>query len=81
MSTQVSARTSLELTPQQLPAELDGLRGEVREFVAAELAAGSFTPTSDSWVVAPDRGFTKKLAGRGCAIIERRRIAEGSGGQ
>ncbi|MBV6760736.1 MULTISPECIES: acyl-CoA dehydrogenase family protein [Rhodococcus] len=65
MSTAVPSKTTVELVPELLPAELEPLRAEVRSFLAAELAAGSFTPKPDCWVIHPDRAFTRKLAARG----------------
>lgn len=45
--------------------EMAALRAEVREFVAAELAAGSIRPTPDSWVSRWDEDFSRKLGARG----------------
>jgi acyl-CoA dehydrogenase len=41
------------------------LRNEVREFLAAELAAGTFTPRSNAWMDGHDPVFSRKLADRG----------------
>ncbi|MEH3140548.1 MAG: acyl-CoA dehydrogenase family protein [Mycobacterium kyogaense] len=41
------------------------LRGEVRAFVAEQLAAGAFTPSVDSWLCGWDEAFTTALARRG----------------
>ncbi|MGK2868557.1 MAG: acyl-CoA dehydrogenase family protein [Mycobacterium sp.] len=46
-------------------AETDGLRGEVRQFVAEQLAAGAFTPSVDAWLSGWDEDFTAALARRG----------------
>lgn len=43
----------------------EGLRAEVRAFVAEQLAAGTFTPSVDSWLCGWDEAFTKALAQRG----------------
>jgi acyl-CoA dehydrogenase len=42
-----------------------GLRGEVRAFIAAELAAGAFVPHCDAWLSQWDEGFSRRLAARG----------------
>ncbi|VEG54921.1 acyl-CoA dehydrogenase domain-containing protein [Mycolicibacterium aurum] len=42
-----------------------GLRTEVREFVAEQLAAGAFTPSVDGWLCGWDETFTAALAARG----------------
>lgn len=41
------------------------LRVEVREFIADELAAGSFVPRCDAWLRGHDPGFSRRLAERG----------------
>ncbi|HVW34650.1 MAG TPA: acyl-CoA dehydrogenase family protein [Acidimicrobiia bacterium] len=41
------------------------LRAEVADFLAAERAAGSFTPQVDAWITGFDRAFSKKMAARG----------------
>ena len=43
----------------------DELRGEVREFVAEQLAAGTFTPSVDGWLAGWDEDFSAALAARG----------------
>lgn len=48
----------------ELPPELRELRAEVREFLAAERAAGSFEPCTNSWIVY-DRAFSLKCGERG----------------
>lgn len=50
---------------ERLDAACARLRAEVREFIASELAAGSFVPECDSWLRGYDRAFTRKLAQRG----------------
>ncbi|MFV0495531.1 acyl-CoA dehydrogenase family protein [Mycobacterium sp.] len=47
------------------PAAADALRGEVRQFLAGELASGSFTPAIDAWLTRWDEEFTAALATRG----------------
>ena len=47
-----------------LPRETLALRRELREFLAAERAAGSFVPTCDSWLDF-SASFTQKLGVRG----------------
>lgn len=83
-------RSVLDFEPAALPTELDELRTEVREFLAAEIANGVFTPTSDSWMSAADLAFTRKLAergwlgmtipkeygGQGCSALERFVVVE-----
>lgn len=41
------------------------LRGEVRAFLADELASGGFTPRADAWVSAADPTFSRKMGERG----------------
>ncbi|MFE5912706.1 acyl-CoA dehydrogenase family protein [Streptomyces wedmorensis] len=53
------------LDPGVLPTETRRLRQEVRDFLAAELASGGFTPVSDSWVIGTDPAFSRKLGARG----------------
>jgi acyl-CoA dehydrogenase len=48
-----------------LPAELLALRREVRDFIAQELAAGSFTPRCDSWLAGFDPEFSQRVGRRG----------------
>lgn len=42
-----------------------GLRTEVRDFLADQLAAGAFTPSVDAWLTGWDENFTAALAARG----------------
>jgi len=42
-----------------------GLRGEVRAFLAAELAAGSFEPRCDAWLSGHSPDFSRRLAEQG----------------
>jgi len=50
--------------PAELPPVAETLRREVRDFVAAELAADSFRPRVDSWLTV-SREFSQKLAKQG----------------
>jgi len=50
--------------PVQLPAPAQALRGEVREFIAEEVAKGAFTPCSNSWS-SFDPDFSRKCGERG----------------
>lgn len=59
MSTTFAPPTTVE-TPQ-----MRELRGQVREFLAAEIAAGAFTPWIDTWLTRWDEAFTRRLADRG----------------
>src|SRR4051812_7043260 len=65
---QVTAGLSLlRLVP---PATTDhcstaALRAEVRQFLAEQLAAGSFIPSVDAWLSGWDENFTAALAARG----------------
>lgn len=47
------------------PQATDGLRADVREFLAEQLAAGAFTPSADAWLTGWDEAFTHALAARG----------------
>ncbi|MEY8015953.1 acyl-CoA dehydrogenase family protein [Mycobacterium servetii] len=47
------------------PATTEGLRTEVRDFLADQLAAGAFTPSVDAWLTGWDEDFTAALAARG----------------
>ncbi len=49
----------------ELPAGLDDLRGEVRQFLAEERAAGRYTPRCDCWLVGFDERFSLALGQRG----------------
>jgi alkylation response protein AidB-like acyl-CoA dehydrogenase len=48
-----------------LPAAAAGLRSEVREFLAAERAAGRFVPACDAWLSGWDESFSRRLGDRG----------------
>ena len=48
-----------------LPAATAELRFEVREFLAAERAAGRFIPACDAWLSGWDESFSRRLGARG----------------
>ena len=48
-----------------LPAAAAGLRSEIREFLAAERAAGRFVPAGDAWLSGGDESFSHRLGDRG----------------
>ncbi len=50
--------------PVQMPAAAQALRGEVRAFIAAEVAAGAFSPSRNSWS-SFDPAFSRKCGARG----------------
>lgn len=58
-------RGSLSLPPAPRSEVAERVRAEVREFLAAELAAGSFEPHVDSWLSGVDPAFSRKLGERG----------------
>ena len=45
--------------------EVYGLRSQVRAFLREELDAGTFEPTSDSWMTGFDPAFSARLGRRG----------------
>jgi acyl-CoA dehydrogenase len=49
----------------RLPPEAQTLRGEVREFIAEEVAAGTFQPFSEDGGDGFDREFSKRVGARG----------------
>ncbi|MGY1774160.1 acyl-CoA dehydrogenase family protein, partial [Blastococcus sp. SYSU D00813] len=55
----------LTLPPAPPSAAAEEVRLEVREFLAAELAAGSFTPHVDTWLSGVDPAFSRRLGERG----------------
>lgn len=59
MHSDLAPPTTVE-TPQ-----MQRLRTEVREFLAAEIAAGRLTPWIDTWLTRWDEDFTLRLAERG----------------
>lgn len=54
----------IELRARPLSPECEVLRGEVRTFLAGELAAGGFTAQCDSWLKGFSREFSLKLGTR-----------------
>lgn len=50
--------------PPDPPSPAD-LRRQVRDLCAESLAAGRFTPRSDSWLRSPDADFSRRLAAEG----------------
>jgi alkylation response protein AidB-like acyl-CoA dehydrogenase len=56
---------ALTLAPAPRSEAAERVRLEVREFLAAELAAGSFTPHVDTWLSGVDPAFSRKLGERG----------------
>ncbi len=50
--------------PVSFPPAAEALRGEVRAFIAEEVANGTFTPSKNSWS-SFDAGFSKKCGERG----------------
>jgi alkylation response protein AidB-like acyl-CoA dehydrogenase len=56
---------SLSLAPAPRSEAAEQVRAEVREFLAAELAAGTFTTHADTWLSGVDPAFSKKLGERG----------------
>src|SRR4051812_50155741 len=56
---------SLTLAPAPRSEAAEAVRAEVRDFLAAELAAGSFETHVDTWLSGVDPAFSKKLGDRG----------------
>ena len=63
--------TSAASMPRLVPptttdsSNTDGLRAEVRSFLAGQLAAGAFIPSVDAWLSGWDENFTAALAAHG----------------
>ena len=59
--------TTVELVPPpvDLPPQVAQLRAQVREFLAAERAAGAWTPRADVWLSGWDERFSRELGRRG----------------
>ncbi|MFV2178055.1 acyl-CoA dehydrogenase family protein [Actinomadura sp. LOL_016] len=57
--------TLVDLTVRPSDPTLDSLRAEVRAFLEEERGSGRFTPRCDSWMSAPDPGFSRRLAEQG----------------
>src|SRR3954463_13488885 len=55
----------LGLAPAPRSEAAEQVRAEVREFLAAELAAGTFTTHVDTWLSGVDSAFSRKLGARG----------------
>jgi alkylation response protein AidB-like acyl-CoA dehydrogenase len=55
----------LRFDPIRLPRECEALRAEVREFLAAEIAAGTFDPQRPEAEDADEVGFSKRVGERG----------------
>jgi alkylation response protein AidB-like acyl-CoA dehydrogenase len=56
---------SLTLAPAPRSEAAEVLRAEVRDFLTAELAAGTFTTHVDTWLSGVDPAFSRKLGERG----------------
>ncbi|WP_029433201.1 acyl-CoA dehydrogenase family protein [Blastococcus sp. URHD0036] len=56
---------ALTLAPAPRSEAAEQVRAEVREFLAAELAAGSFSTHVDTWLSGVDPDFSRKLGERG----------------
>jgi alkylation response protein AidB-like acyl-CoA dehydrogenase len=56
---------SLTLAPAPRSVAAEEVRAEVREFLAVELAAGSFSTHVDTWLSGVDPAFSRKLGARG----------------
>jgi alkylation response protein AidB-like acyl-CoA dehydrogenase len=61
----VSSSSTLTLAPAPRSEAAEEVRREVREFLAAELAAGTFTTHVDTWLSGVDPEFSRKLGERG----------------
>jgi alkylation response protein AidB-like acyl-CoA dehydrogenase len=57
--------SSLTLSPAPRSEAAEQVRAEVREFLAAELAAGTFDTHVDTWLSGVDPAFSRKLGERG----------------
>ena len=57
--------SSLTLAPAPPSEAAEAVRAEVREFLAAELAAGRFTTAVDTWLSGVDPAFSRTLGERG----------------
>ena len=62
----MNTRHGMLLPPvASLPASTGELRSSVREFLAAERAAGRFVPACDAWLSGWDESFSRRLAAQG----------------
>ncbi|MCU1667144.1 MAG: putative acyl-CoA dehydrogenase [Blastococcus sp.] len=57
--------SALTLAPAPRSEAAEQVRADVREFLAAELAAGTFETHVDTWLSGVDPAFSKKLGDRG----------------
>ncbi|HZL40911.1 MAG TPA: acyl-CoA dehydrogenase family protein, partial [Pseudolabrys sp.] len=57
--------TDLRFDQIRLPPGCEELRAEVREFIAAEVAAGTFAPDRPWSADSHDRGFSKRVGAKG----------------
>ena len=57
--------TDLRFDQIRLPPACEELRAEVREFIAAEVAAGTFVPDRPWSADSHDRGFSKRVGAKG----------------
>src|SRR4051812_49906453 len=56
---------ALTMAPAPRSEAAEQVRAEVREFLAAELAAGTFQTHVDTWLSGVDPEFSRKLGERG----------------
>ena len=61
----MSSSTALTLAPAPRSEAAERVREEVREFLTAELAAGTFTTHCDTWLAGVDPAFSRELGRRG----------------
>lgn len=61
----MSTGSALALATAPKSAAAEQVRAEVRAFLAAERAGGTFTPCIDSWQLGVDPSFSRKLGQRG----------------
>jgi alkylation response protein AidB-like acyl-CoA dehydrogenase len=57
--------SSLDLAPAPTSEAAEAVRAEVREFLAAERASGTFTTHVDTWLSGVDPAFSRELGARG----------------
>ena len=62
---QTGAVPRLTFPAASLPASTEQLRADIRAFLAAEIASGSFVPRCDTWLSQHDPSFSKKLGAAG----------------
>jgi acyl-CoA dehydrogenase len=56
---------NLQFDPIRLPPECDALRGEVRAFLAEEIAAGTFDPHQAAYGDSYNRAFSRRVGAKG----------------